>query len=42
VFLWKKKLHTIALDKLPHNITRCKAHGIPNKQNKTCKILNGS
>jgi hypothetical protein len=35
-------LHTIALDKLPHNITRCKAYGIPNAQNKACKMLNGS
>jgi len=35
-------LHTIALDKLPHNITRRKAYGIPNAQNKTCKMVNGS
>jgi hypothetical protein len=31
-------LHTIALDKLPHNITRCKAYGIPNTQNENCKM----
>ena len=30
------------VDKLPHNIIRCKAYGIPNAQNKTCKMLNGS
>jgi len=27
------KIHTIALDKLPHNIIWCKAYGIPNAQN---------
>ena len=36
-------LHTIVfVDKLPHNITRCKAYGIPNTQNKTREMLNGS
>jgi len=30
------------VDKLPHNIIRCKAYGIPNAQNKTCEMLNGS
>ena len=30
------------VDKLPNNIIRCKAYGIPNAQNKTCKKLNGS
>ena len=27
------------IDKLPQNIIRCKAYGIPNAQNKTCKML---
>ena len=36
-------LHTVVfVDKLPHNIIRCKAYGIPNAQNKTCEMLNGS
>ena len=30
-------LYAIALDTLPQNITRCKAYGIPNSQNKACK-----
>jgi len=30
------------INKLPHNIIQCKAYGIPNAQNKTCKMLNGS
>jgi len=30
------------VDKLLHNIIRCKAYGIPNAQNKTCEMLNGS
>jgi len=35
-------LHTLLfVDKLPHNIIRCKAYGIPNAQNKTCEMLNG-
>jgi len=28
--------------KLPHNIIRCKAYGIPNAQNKTSEMSNGS
>ena len=33
-------LHTIVfVGKLPHNIIRCKAYGIPNAQNKTCEIF---
>ena len=36
-------LHTIVfVDKLHHNIIWCKAYGIPNAQNKTCEMLNGS
>jgi len=36
-------LQTIVfVDKLPHNIIWCKAYGIPNAQNKTCEMLNGS
>jgi len=30
------------VDKLPHNIIWRKAYGIPNAQNKTCKMLNSS
>ena len=36
-------LHTVVfVDKLPHNIIWCKAYGIPNAQNKTREMLNGS
>ena len=35
-------LVSVSVDKLPNNIIRCKAYGIPNAQNKTCKMLNGS
>ena len=36
-------LHTVVfVDKLRHNILWCKAYGIPNAQNKTCEMLNGS
>jgi len=31
----------VFVDKLPQNIIRCKAYGIPNAQNKTCEMLNG-
>ena len=34
-------LYTIVfVDKLPQNIIRCKAYGIPNAQNKTREMLN--
>jgi len=32
----------VFVDKLPQNIIRLKAYGIPNAQNKTCEMLNGS